>query len=104
MPVDMLGGPRRLELPERLTIEVLADLGDCLREHALEAGALELDGSALRTVDTAGLQWLAVLIRTRRAEKRTTRWDSVTATLARAAERLGMREALLMARARVLES
>jgi len=93
MSVDVLQGPRREALPDRLTIDGLDELGPLLLELIDSPTALELD-APVDKIDSAGLQWLAMLVSSRRRAKRSVRIEHASARLCLAAAKLGLTRTL----------
>jgi len=77
-------------LGEDLGIEASADLKDRLAACLGQAGVLQLDGSQVRRVHTAGMQVLCALFRSRRASGLCTELHGSSEALRDAARLLGL--------------
>lgn len=86
MSTVMLGGS--------LTLREATDLQQQLLATDAAGGELELDGSGVQRVDTAGLQLLVALARRRHAAGHRLRWSAVSAALLQASARLGLLDIL----------
>lgn len=83
-----------LPLPAELTIGAARALQALLLEASRRPGLLALDGSAVGTVDTAGLQLLVACRRDVRLHGGDVEVRDASATLVAAAETLGLSEPL----------
>lgn len=83
-------------LGEALTIAHIRRMHEALGQALAQAvgGTLTLDGSQVEEVDTAGMQLLAVFVRTLKTRGLTLSWRNVPVTLRECARRLGLSEAL----------
>lgn len=82
--------PRVYTLPPRLTLDCAANLREEWLALAAETAPLELDGAAVEQAETAGLQLLLALARSRREAGQDLHWRSASAPLHKAAEILGL--------------
>ena len=76
------------------TIRTITSLQTELAERLDESGPLQIDGTAVDRVDTAGLQLLAAFVRDLRAEARPVEWIGCCDALKKAAQALGLHTAL----------
>ena len=76
------------------TIRTITSLQTELAERLDESGPLQIDGTAVDRVDTAGLQLLAAFVRDLRAEGRPLEWIGCCDALKKAAQALGLHTAL----------
>jgi phospholipid transport system transporter-binding protein len=78
------------------TIRTINALQTELAERLDESGPLQIDGTAVDRVDTAGLQLLAAFVRDLRAEARPVEWVGCSDALNKAAQALGLHAALCL--------
>jgi phospholipid transport system transporter-binding protein len=78
------------------TIRTITSLQTELAERLDESGPLQIDGTAVDRVDTAGLQLLAAFVRDLRAEARTVEWVGCSDALKKAAQALGLHAELCL--------
>jgi len=76
------------------TIRTITSLQTELAERLDESGTVQIDGTAVDRVDTAGLQLLAAFVRDLRAEMRGVEWVGCSDALKKAAQALGLGAAL----------
>jgi ABC-type transporter Mla MlaB component len=76
------------------TIRTITDLQAELAERLDESGTVEIDGTAVDRVDTAGLQLLAAFVRDLRYDGRGVEWIGCSEALKKAAHSLGLSAAL----------
>ena len=76
------------------TIRTINTLQAELAERLDESGTVQIDGSAVDRVDTAGLQLLAAFVRDLQAEARSVEWVGCSVALRRSANALGLGTAL----------
>ena len=76
------------------TIRTVNDFQAELAERLDESGNVQIDGTAVDRVDTAGLQLLAAFVRDLRSEARSVEWVGSSVALRRAANALGLGVAL----------
>jgi len=88
---DLPGRPLVLSSP---TIRTINSLQAQLAERLDESGTVQIDGSAVDRVDTAGLQLLAAFVRDLQAEARSVEWIGCSTALRRSANALGLGAAL----------
>jgi phospholipid transport system transporter-binding protein len=88
---DLPGRPLVLTSP---TIRTINTLQAELAERLDESGNVQIDGTAVDRVDTAGLQLLAAFVRDLQAEARSVEWIGCSAALRRAANASGLAVAL----------
>ncbi len=88
---DLPGRPLVLTSP---TIRTINSLQTQLAERLDESGTVQIDGTAVDRVDTAGLQLLAAFVRELQAEARSVEWVGCSVGLRRAANALGLGVAL----------
>jgi phospholipid transport system transporter-binding protein len=88
---DLPGRPLVLTSP---TIRTINSLQAELAERLDESGNVQIDGTAVDRVDTAGLQLLAAFVRDLEAEARSVEWVGCSVALRRAANALGLGVAL----------
>jgi phospholipid transport system transporter-binding protein len=88
---DLPGRPLVLTSP---TIRTINSLQAQLAERLDESGNVQIDGSAVDRIDTAGLQLLAAFVRDLQAEARSVEWVGCSVALRRAANALGVAVAL----------
>jgi phospholipid transport system transporter-binding protein len=72
------------------TIRTVNDFQAELAERLDESGNVQIDGTAVDRVDTAGLQLLAAFVRDLRSEARAVEWVGCSERLRRAANALGL--------------
>lgn len=77
-------------LPSSLRISEAEALRDQLLSHLEDVDTLDLDGSAIQEVDTAGLQLLAAFFSDRRKLGRVARWLNPSKSLVQTADLLGL--------------
>lgn len=65
-----------------------------LAERLDESGTVQIDAGAVERIDTATLQLLAAFVRDLRADARLVEWLACSAVLRRAAQSLGLADAL----------
>jgi ABC-type transporter Mla MlaB component len=87
------GGARVIALPADFRLAGLADVKASLLE-ALDAPAVQLDGSSVERVDTAALQLLLTFCRGAMASGKTPTWSGVSDVMRDAAGVLGLVKAL----------
>jgi anti-anti-sigma regulatory factor len=85
---------RVLQLPAECAIANAAELRALLLDAVDEQPSTTLDASAVRRIDTAGLQLLAAYVCERRSAARPVTWSGVPASLAERAALLGLHAAL----------
>jgi len=90
---------RTLTLPAQSESPQLATLHSDLKKLLALDGTATLDASAVTRVDTAMLQLLVAFVRERQANGRNIAWQSVPASFADTAQRLGLTAALGLSRA-----
>lgn len=78
------------------TIRTINSLQTELAERLDDSGPVQIDGTAVDRVDTAGLQLLAAFVRDLRAEQRTVEWIGCSDALRKAATALGLDAALCL--------
>jgi ABC-type transporter Mla MlaB component len=78
------------------TIRTINALQTELAERLDESGNVQIDGTAVDRVDTAGLQLLAAFVRDMRAEQRAVEWVGCSDALRKAATALGLDAALCL--------
>jgi phospholipid transport system transporter-binding protein len=78
------------------TIRTINSLQSEMAERLDESGPLQIDGTAVDRVDTAGLQLLAAFVRDLRTEARTIEWVGCSDALIKAAQALGLHSALCL--------
>jgi len=78
------------------TIRTINALQTELAERLDESGNVQIDGTAVDRVDTAGLQLLAAFVRDVRAEQRAVEWVGCSDALRKAATALGLETALCL--------
>jgi len=83
--------PAAVLLPADCTLREIGALHQCLRGAAHE---LPLDGSAVRRIDTAGVQLLVAFMRERKAANRAVRWQAASSALSQTVLSLGLSAAL----------
>jgi anti-anti-sigma regulatory factor len=88
---DLPGRPLVLTSP---TIRTINSLQAQLAERLDESGNVQIDGSAVDRIDTAGLQLLAAFVRDLQAEARSVEWLGCSTALRRSANALGLGAAL----------
>ena len=76
------------------TIRTIQSLQAELAEHLDNSGTVQIDGTSVDRVDTAGLQLLAAFVRDLQAEMRAVEWIGCSDALRKAAQSLGLGEAL----------
>jgi phospholipid transport system transporter-binding protein len=76
------------------TIRTINTLQAELAERLDESSPVQIDGTAVDRVDTAGLQLLTAFVRELQAESRTVEWIGCSVALRRAANALGLGTAL----------
>lgn len=89
--------PAVLSLPERFTVEHAADVLAEARACAGKSGKVTLDLGGVRTVDTAGMQLLAVVCRQMKADGRDLELKSAPELIGENARLLGLDELLELA-------
>lgn len=87
----------RLDLGRSLTINDVTTLRDHCLTRCSAAMQISIDASEVEHVDTAGLQLVLSLVRTRVSRGATISFSGVSATFESVVDRLGMRSALGMA-------
>jgi ABC-type transporter Mla MlaB component len=88
---ELPGRPLVLGSP---TIRTINSLQTELAERLDESGNVQIDGTAVDRVDTAGLQLLAAFVRELQSEARSVEWLGCCIGLQRAATALGLAQAL----------
>ena len=88
------GRSRPFALDAECTIAGTASLKTGLARLLKNPGTVRLDASAVRRIDTAGLQVLASFVRERAARGAAVEWLGVTPALTEAAELLGLSSTL----------
>jgi phospholipid transport system transporter-binding protein len=78
------------------TIRTINSLQAELAERLDESGHVQIDGTAVDRVDTAGLQLLAAFVRDVRAEQRAVEWVGCSDALRKAATALGLEATLCL--------
>jgi phospholipid transport system transporter-binding protein len=78
------------------TIRTINALQTELAERLDESGNVQIDGTAVDRIDTAGLQLLAAFVRDLRAEQRAVEWVGCSDALRKAATALGLEAALCL--------
>ncbi len=86
--------PSRAVVLTSPTIRTINSLQTELAERLDESGQIQLDGTSVDRVDTAGLQLLAAFVRDLRTEARTVQWVGCSDALRKAAVALGLAGAL----------
>jgi len=76
------------------TIRTINSLQTELAERLDESGNVQIDGTAVDRIDTAGLQLLAAFVRELHAETRAVEWIGCSDALKKAAQVLGLGAAL----------
>jgi ABC-type transporter Mla MlaB component len=79
-----------IELPERFTVEAVADVLDEIRSRSGRAKTIRFDASAVGTADSAGLQLLAAARRDLEAAGKAFELESVPDAMADSARLLGL--------------
>lgn len=76
------------------TIRTIHSLQAELAERLDESGHVQIDGTSVDRVDTAGLQLLAAFVRDLHAEMRAVEWVGCSDSLRKAASAMGLATAL----------
>ena len=76
------------------TIRTITTLQTELAERLDESGPVQIDGTTVDRIDTAGLQLLAAFVRDLRADARGVEWVGCSEALKKAARSLGLGAAL----------
>lgn len=83
-----------LQIDTRLTIADVEALSPKLQVLAVRGGTVEIDAAALETVDTAGLQLLAMFARKAEANGTTVNWINVRNAIVNSSKLLGLHEVI----------
>lgn len=83
-----------LRLPDALEIHCVRDFARLARERLASGGAMRIDGSAVQSADTAGLQLLLALRRDVLASGTSFEWHGISPVLLETGALLGLSAAL----------
>ena len=87
-----------LVLPDSLGIAEVGDFHAELSSRLADAGAVSIDGSAVESIDGAGIQLLAAFVKDMVTRSSVVTWVAASDTLRRAAAQMGVRGALQLER------
>lgn len=82
------------KFPAELRARELDSIISSLNEHCKRDGTVQLDGSEIKKVDTAGMQTLVILAHHLRQEGRTFSWTATSPLLIESAHCLGASDIL----------
>ncbi len=86
-----------IKLPENLTIHHIEDHFNTLNQMFSDAESeIEIEASAVESIDSAGLQTLLVLIKNSTENDKTISWKNTPEIIQTSAEKLGLSQTLIL--------